>query len=252
MKNRLLHTLLMLCLCCLSALAQSNDRDYIRMGNRAFRSEQYDKAETYYLKALSKGHSYEAFYNLGNAYLLQGKDSTGARKYLDADSLGTTNQLKRAMNFHNLGNVWYAQGTSLLKSNQDATGAFQNAVNLYKSSLRCNPDDNETRYNLAMAMHQLKKSQDNNKNNGGGGGGNDDKDQKKEDKKDQQQDQQKQQQDQQKQEQQQQQQQQQEEKNQMSEQVAEQLLNSAQHDEKNVQRKVKQQAASRKSLEKDW
>ncbi|MBR2155171.1 MAG: aerotolerance regulator BatC [Bacteroidaceae bacterium] len=236
MKKYCLY-IIICCSVCLSALAQNNDRDYIRMGNRAFRAEQYDKAETYYLKALAKEHSYEAFYNLGNAYLLQGKDSIGASKYLNADSVGTTNQMKRAMNFHNLGNVWYAQGTSLLKSNQDATSAFQNAVNLYKSSLRCNPDDHQTRYNLAMAMHQLKKSQDNN-NQKQQGGGNDNKDKdKKEDKKD---------------EQQQQQQQKKEEKNQMSEQAAEQLLNSAQHDEKNVQRKVKHQNANRKSLEKDW
>ena len=243
MKNHCLYIIIICCSMCLPSMAQSNDRDYIRMGNRAFRSEQYDKAETYYLKALSKKESYEAFYNLGNAYLYQSKDSTGARKYLDADSLGTTNPMKRAMNFHNLGNVWYAQGTSLLKSNQDATAAFQNAVNLYKSSLRCNPDDHQTRYNLAMAMHQLKKSQDNNQSKGGGNNN-----EKQEEKKEQQQQQQQQQQKQQPQ----QQQQQEEEKNQMSKQAAEQLLNSAQHDEKNVQRKVKQQNASRKSLEKDW
>lgn len=224
-----------------TAQAQTNDRDYIRMGNRAFKLEQYDKAETYYLKALSKQNTFEAFYNLGNAYLMQGKDSTGNANLQNADSLGTTNQLKRAMNYHNLGNVWYAQGASLLKSNQDATSAFQNAVNLYKSSLRCNPSDNETRYNLAKAMFQLKKSQQNQQNQ-----------------QQQQQQQQQQNQDQQQQQQKQDQQQQpqpqnpKEEKNQMSEQTAEQLLNSARQDEKKVQQKVKQQDATRRSLEKDW
>ena len=243
--------LIFFCLACMqahsfSAYAQTNDRDYIRKGNRAFRAEQYDKAETNYLKALEKQPSFEAFYNLGLSYLLQGKDSTGVAKMMEADSIGTDNQLKRAMNYHNLGNVWYAQGSYLLKSNQDASAAFQNAVNLYKSSLRCNPDDDETRYNLAKALYQLKKSQDNNKNNQNQNQNN----------KEEQQEQQKQDKDEQKNQQQNEQQQQpqspERKKDDMSDQAAEQLLNSAQQDEKDVQRKVKQQNASRRSLEKDW
>lgn len=228
--------------------AQINERDYVRRGNRSFRSEQYDKAETDYLKSLEVRPTYEAFYNLGLTYLLQGKDSTAVAKMMDADSLGTDNQLKRAMNFHNLGNVWYAQGSYLLKSNQDATSAFQNAVNLYKSSLRCNPNDDETRYNLAKAQYQLKKSQQQQQQNQQ----NQDQQQQKkeEEKKDEQkkQDQQPEQQN----EQSQKPQQQKEDKNDMSEQTAEQLLNSAQQDEKDVQRKLKQQNATRRSLEKDW
>lgn len=226
------------------AVAQTNDRDYIRKGNRDFRNERYDKAETNYLKAIGKQPSFEALYNLGLTYLLQGKDSTGVAKMMDADSIGTSNQLKRAMNYHNLGNVWYAQGSYLLKSNQDATSAFQNAVNLYKSSLRCNPNDDETRYNLAKALFQLKKSKDNQQNNQDQNKDNKEKeDQKKQDKDDKEQQQPQQQQEQQ---------QQQNDKNDMSDQVAEQLLNSAQQDEKDVQRKVKQQNATRRNLEKDW
>ncbi len=224
--------------------AQMNERDYVRRGNRNFRTEQYDKAETDYLKSLEVHPSFEAFYNLGLTYLLQGKDSTGVAKMMEADSLGTDNQLKRAMNYHNLGNVWYAQGSYLLKSNQDATSAFQNAVNLYKSSLRCNPNDDQTRYNLAKAQYQLKKSQQQQQQNQQNQDQqNQQKDEKKKDeqqKPDQQPEQQNEQQSHQK------------DRNDMSEQTAEQLLNSAQQDEKDVQRKLKQQNATRRSLEKDW
>jgi len=231
-----------------SAWAQTNSRDYIRMGNKEFRSEQYDKAETNYLKSLEREPSFEAFYNLGLSYLLQGKDSTAVAKMMNADSLGTDNFLKRAMNYHNLGNVWYAQGSYLLKSNQDATSAFRNAVNLYKSSLRCNPKDDETRYNLAKALYQLKKSEQNQQNQQ-----NQNQQKEEEQKEEQKKDEQKK--DEQKQDEQQpqpQQQQPQQQKNDMSEQAAEQLLNSAQQDEKNVQRKIKQQNATTRSLEKDW
>lgn len=239
----------------LPAMAQSA-RDYIRMGNKAYREKQYDKAETLYLKSIAKHPSFEAYYNLGNAYVMQMKDSTAYENYKKADTIGTSDPMRKARNFHNMGNIWYAQGMAALRQQGgNAVAAFQNAVNLYKNSLRCNPDDNETRYNLAMAQHQLKKSQDQQNN-----GDNNDKNQN-QDKKEQEKQQQKQQQDQQKEdekkkdEQQQQQQQQQSEpkKDEMSDQAAEQLLNSALQDEKGVQRKLnKNQNSKRRSLEKDW
>ena len=234
------------------ANAQSTDRDYIRLGNKQYRKALKDndasgftKALTNYTKALEKSKSVEAFYNFGCASLAHQQDSTANAAYLMADSLGFTNPLKRAKNFHNMGNIWYLYGVQQMRSNGKETAkAFQNAVNLYKSSLRCNPNDDETRYNLAMAQYQLKKNQ----NNNGGGGGNDNNKDKDKDKKDQNKDQQKQQQ----QKQQQQQQQQQQQKDQMSDQAAEQLLNSAQQDERSVQQKVKATPQKRRSLEKDW
>ena len=228
------------------AMAQSA-RDFVRLGNRAYRAGQYDKAETYYLKSLAKEPSFEAYYNLGNAYVMQQKDSTAFENYKRADSIGTQDPLRKARNFHNMGNIWYAQGLGASRQQGgNAVGAFQNAVNFYKSSLRCNPDDNETRYNLAMAQYQLKKNQDQQQN-----GGNDNQ-QQQQDK--QQQQKQQQQQDQQKKDEEKQNQQKPEpKKDEMSDQAAEQLLNSAQQDEKGVQRKVnKKQNFQRRTLEKDW
>ena len=237
-------------------MAQSA-RDFIRMGNKAYREKQYDKAETMYLKSIAKNPSFEAYYNLGNAYVMQMKDSTAFENYLKADSIGSNDPMRKARNFHNMGNIWYAQGMAASRQQGgNAVAAFQRAVDYYKSSLRCNPKDDETRYNLAMAQHQLKKNQDQQQN---GGGGNDDKnkDKQDQDKQQQQQKQDQQKQDQQKKDEDKQQQQQQpqpeQKKDEMSDQVAEQLLNSAQQDEKGVQRKVnKNQNNKRRSLEKDW
>ena len=239
----------------LPAMAQSA-RDFIRLGNKAYRNGQYDKAETLYLKSIAKSPSFEGYYNLGNAYVMQEKDSTAFENYKRADSIGTSDPMRKARNFHNMGNIWYAQGVGAMRQQGgDAASAFQRAVDFYKSSLRCNPDDNETRYNLAMAQYQLKKSQDQQQN---GGNNDQNKDQQDQDKQQQQQkqDQQKQNQDQQKKEedkQQQPQQQPEQKKDEVSDQAAEQLLNSAQQDEKGVQRKVNQnQNHKRRSLEKDW
>jgi tetratricopeptide (TPR) repeat protein len=225
------------------ASAQSNDRDHIRMGNRHYRSTQYQKAETNYRKAIDKKSSMEAYNNLGNALALQGKDSTAFEMYKKALDEPSPNTLKKAQIYHNMGNLTYANGVREMKmGGQNATQSFQQAVDLFKSSLRLNPDDNETRYNLAMAQYQLKKSQENQQQNQN---------------QNQQQQQQQQQQDQQKQDQQdkkdeQQQQPPQQDKDQIDDKTAQQLLNSAQQDEKNVQRKVQQNPQQRRSLEKDW
>ena len=231
----------------LSPVVAQSARDFIRMGNKEYRQERYDKAETYYLKSLEKSPSFEAYYNLGNAYVMQQKDSTAYENYKKADSLGTDDLMRKARNFHNMGNIWYAQGLAAAQQEgANAAGAFQNSVNFFKSSLRCNPDDHETRYNLAMAQYQLKKNQDKN------GGGNNEENQ---DKKEQQQQQKQEQKEQQKPQQQQEEQPQQPEqkKEEMSNQTAEQLLNSAQQDEKDVQRKLNEnQNNKRRSLEKDW
>jgi hypothetical protein len=222
----------------LFAHAQDSDRDYIRLGNRHYRNMQFHDASTNYLKALSKKQSFEANYNLGNSLVLQGQDSTAFERYKDALAQPCDNALKKAKVYHNMGNQMYANGCAMMKSsNGNATQSFQQAIDLYKSSLRCNPADNETRYNLAMAQYMLKKSQQ----QGGGGSQDQNKDEKKDEENQQQQ-------------QQQQKKEQQQQDNTMSDEAAQQLLNSAQQDEKNVQKKVQEQKTNNRSrqLEKDW
>lgn len=232
-------------LVCSVAWSQSNERDFIRMGNKYFRSGQYQKAETYYRKAIDKKPTMEGYYNLGNALAFQEQDSTAFEMYKKAVAEPSDNTLKKSHIYHNMGNLTYASALREMNTGgQNASQGFQQAVDLYKSALRLNPNDNETRYNLAMAQHQLKKSQQ-------GGGGNNDKNK---DKDKQKQEQQKQQQQQQQQQEQPQQPQapKQPKKDEIDDKTAEQLLNSAQQDEKNVQRKVQKNPSKRKSLEKDW
>ena len=261
-------------------VAQNSDRDCIRMGNKHFRDGEYNKAETYYRKALDMNKSLEAFYNLGNAITPQGKDSVAFEQYKKALEQMAETPEKKAYVYHNMGNLTYLTGRNLMKANSpDAMKSFEQAVELYKSALRCNPTDDETRYNLAMAQYMLKKNQQNQNQNQQNQDKNQDqnkdqdkKDQQKDkqdqgdnkqdqnkdqDKKDQQNKDQQNQQNQQNKDQQQEKQQQQQpaepQKPQMDDKTAEQLLNSAQQDEKAVQRKVqKAEKAHRQGLEKDW
>ena len=117
---------------------------------------------------------------------------------------------------------------------------LKKTIEAYKESLRNNPKDDETRYNLALAQKLLKDQQQQQQNQN--------QDQQKQDQQQDKKDQNKDQQDQQ-----QQQQQPQQNKNEMSKENAEQLLNAVMQDEKNVQEKVKKQVQIRgKKLEKDW
>lgn len=212
-----------------AANAQQTDRDCIRQGNRYFRAGEMDKAVTFYQKAIEKNPTVEAFYNLGCA----SQDSTTLESYMKAESLGFRNAGKRAMNFHNMGNIWFMTCMAQIRSNDPNLEKYIDAaIENYKSALRCNPSDNETRYNLAVAQWFKKNSHFG-----------DGKQQQQQQQQDEQQQQQQQQQEQQKKEQ---------KKDEMSDEVVEQLLRSAQQDEKDVQKKVNVQQNRRRSLEKDW
>ena len=116
---------------------------------------------------------------------------------------------------------------------------YAKAVEAYKESLRNNPKDDETRYNLALAQKQLQDQQQNQDQN------QDQDKQAQQKEQDKQQDQQK--------AQQQQPSQPEKKDNEMSKENAEQLLNSVMLDEKDVQDKVKkQQVLQGGRLEKDW
>ena len=220
----------------------------------------YEKAEIEYRKALEiNPQSTDAMFNLGNALFnqvsqqSQDKGKEALEQYVTASKLETDKEKLATIN-HNLGTLLYT------------AQQYAQSVEAYKEALRNNPNDHETRYNLAMAMHMLKQQnqqqQDQNQQQ------EQQQDQKQEQKQEQNQ-QNQQQQEQQKQDQQQQQDQQQEQpqeqkqdqqqqaqqnKENISKENAEQMLNAVMQDEKEIQEKAKkmQQQQRGKTLEKDW
>lgn len=151
---------------CVEISAQTNDKDLIRLGNRYYNQKNYSKAETNYRKALEKSPSLEAYYNLANSLVLQGKDSVAIEYYNKALKEQTNKPEYKAYIYHNIGDIYYMTGRQHMKSNNPAAqSAFEMAVELYKNALRYNSNDNQTRYNLAMAQYLLKKNKNNNKNN---------------------------------------------------------------------------------------
>ncbi|WP_394707724.1 tetratricopeptide repeat protein [uncultured Bacteroides sp.] len=219
----------------LSLFAQKAERDYIRKGNRSFNDSVFVDAEVNYRKALDANpNSAVAMYNLGNTLSQEKKIKEAVEQYTTAAKL-EKDKGKLAKIYHNAGVLFQASKN------------YKQAVDAYKMSLRNNPKDNETRYNLALALSMLKKQQqqkDKNKDNK--------QDQKKKDKKDQNKkskDQKQNQKDKNKQENS----KPKKQDNKMSKENAQQLLNSVMQDEKNIQDKVKkQQVMQGGRLEKDW
>lgn len=135
------------------AFAQ-NDRTFIRQGNKLYRSQKWAQAETQYRKAISKNaKNTQALYNLGCALMMQQKDSMAMVQYQHA-AQEENNVLRRSKSYHNMGVI--------MQNHRE----YAKAIECYKMALRCNPQDNETRYNLALCKKLLKNQpQKNNKDN---------------------------------------------------------------------------------------
>ena len=223
-KNKKVSIIIIL-LCFSVSMSAQVDRQHIRAGNKLFRQQQYDKAEVEYQKALTaNSRNPQAMYNLGCALMMQQKDSAAIVQFEHAGKLETS-KMRKAQVYHNIG--WICQKSQL----------YREAIEAYKESLRNNPEDNETRYNLALCMRQQK----NQKNQGGG---NDDKNKEKQNQQNQQNQDQNKNQDK----------QQQKPKEQMSKDNAEQLLNAAMQEEKATQQRMKKamQHPNRRQLQKNW
>ena len=214
---------------------QKTDRDYLRSGNKLYNDSLFIKAEVDYRKALEVNpKSTDAMFNLANALLMQQKAKEAMEQYESVSKIEKDKE-KLAQIYHNMGVI--------LQSSKQ----LPQCIEAYKESLRNNPKDDETRYNLALAQKQLKDQQQNQQNQDQQQQQQEQKEDKQEQNKDQQEQEQKDQQ------QQQNQQQQQQNKNEMSKENAQQLLNAVMQDEKNVQDKVKKQLQIQgKKLEKDW
>lgn len=139
------NILILMLLAVASASFAQNDRDYIRRGNRLYRAKKFNKAEVEYRKAVAaNSENPQAVYNLGCAMMMIQKDSV-AVTYFERASQLEQNKLRRAKSNHNIGVI--------LQNHK----MYDKAIEAYKNALRDNPNDNETRYNLALCKKLLKK-----------------------------------------------------------------------------------------------
>ena len=206
----------------------------LRRGNKEYKHENYTEAEVNYRRGLDKNNdSFEGHFNLGDALFRQEKYPEALEQYQKAESLLKGDDRTRkaeldrrlAATYHNMGNALYAQQQ------------YDKSVAAYQQSLRHNPKDNDTRYNLVKAMQQLQQQQQNQ---------NQQQNQEQKNDSTQQQQQEHQQQEQQ------QNQQQEQNQDQMDRETAEQILQALEQDEQETQEKLQRQQGKKRRVEKNW
>lgn len=153
------HLIIILCFLSLSVFAQEQKeipkneaprvvneklaRKYVREGNLLYQQQKYADAEVAYKKAIENNPVYEtAKYNLGNALSQQNRNKEAIAQY-QLLAKETEDKSLKSLAMHNIGNDYFKEKD------------YQNSVNAYKNSLRANPKDDETRYNLALAQMML-------------------------------------------------------------------------------------------------
>jgi len=115
-------------------------------GYKAYLEDRKIEAEASFRKAESKDPGlHSPAYNLGTTQYRQ--DSYGeAFGYFKKAAAAATSRDQRHLAYHNMGNV--------LMQRKD----YQGAVQAYKEALKNNPEDEETRYNYALAKEMLEKN----------------------------------------------------------------------------------------------
>lgn len=140
-----------LLLCCsflglVNGLLAQTAHQWLRKGDQEYLEQRYADSESNYRKALERKNSPQGQYNLGNSIYQQKRYQEALTRYENA-AKKATNPTDKAAAYHNLGNTYF-QLNELDKS-----------INAFKQALRLNPNDKETKFNLALAQQRKKQEE---------------------------------------------------------------------------------------------
>ncbi len=131
--------------------ARDTMRAYAAEGWKAYVKGDFSRAEYNWRNALHYGKNDSIRYDLGESVLLQKRPGEALNIFLKA-AKETKNDSLRHRAWHNIGNIYFHKKQ------------YEKAVEAYKNALRANPDDEQTRYNYALAELMLKKQRQKQKN----------------------------------------------------------------------------------------
>lgn len=158
MNHLKLSLIILLFLIFQAKLSAQKEKSYIRQGTKEYSNNKYGNAEVSYQKATTLNpESFEAKFNLGDALYKQEKYDEAIAKFSEL-SYGQADQQKLASLYHNIGNSHLNKTSKLLNEQKfdDAIKQLDKSIDAYKTALRNNPSDRETKYNLLYAK-ELKK-----------------------------------------------------------------------------------------------
>ncbi|MDX9695256.1 MAG: tetratricopeptide repeat protein [Bacteroidales bacterium] len=138
-----------LVLVAVNAFAQQ-ERKFIRKGNKLYEKENYQESEIQYRRAIDKDkNSYSALFNIGDALYKQQKYEDATKHFNDLSGKQLDKEDKAKL-YHNIGN-------SMLQNQK-----LKESIEAYKEALRNNPNDMDTKYNLAYAQKMMQQQVDQN------------------------------------------------------------------------------------------
>jgi tetratricopeptide (TPR) repeat protein len=125
--------------------SQNSYGGIIKKGNEAYRNKDFKKAEKLYKESTEKKENpEEAKFNLGDALYKQKKYNESAQLFKEIAESTKDNELKS--------NSWHNYGNALLQDKK-----YEESIEAYKNSLRLNPEEKKSRYNMSYALEKLKK-----------------------------------------------------------------------------------------------
>ncbi len=132
-----------------SLSAQKAVRKNIKQGNRLYNDQKYEQAANNYEEALKiNPNALEPNYNLGNTLYRQEKWDESIAQQNHYLQLEKENPEKVSSAWHNIGNAFLHKKE------------LEKSMEAYKMALRINPNDDETRYNLAVVQKMINDKQE--------------------------------------------------------------------------------------------
>ena len=120
--------------------AAGNANPDIRSGNKLYEDGKFTESEIEYRKGIdTDDKSVESRFNLGNSLYRQEKYEDAALKFKEAADLSDDKQ-QISSAYHNMGNALYKAEN------------YAGSVEAYKNALKAVPEDEETRFNLALKL----------------------------------------------------------------------------------------------------
>ena len=139
----------MLLLVCGEVSAQMmKERGLVRKGNRQFKREQFEKSVDSYQCALQHDStSFEAKYDLASALYRTERYDKAEKTLLSIAGDTTRTELERGEVAYNLGNTQFAQQK------------YKEALSSYRQAMRCNPDDEDAKFNYAFTKRLIQQQE---------------------------------------------------------------------------------------------
>lgn len=161
MKRTILYLLVVVSLCS----GCDKEKNALREGNKQFEKKAFDKAESAYRNSLAADSLYKtAEYNLAAASYKQNKGDKllTAAKYYESylSSIDHNDTLQISACTYDMANTCFQiSQLDSVKASEQSRLYLQKAAELYKQSLRLNPQDTNAKYNLALTQHLLKEDE---------------------------------------------------------------------------------------------